>query len=102
MRAAASARRRHLVAVAMTEGAPIFEVAIACEIFGRARPSMPDLGYDLRVCNPPGARVYASPVFASEGPDTYDTLARAAEIIGRRPVAGTHAGTRSVLRLPTP
>src|SRR5260370_24133050 len=81
MTAAASARRRHLVAVAMTEGAPIFEVAIACEIFGRARPGMPDLGYDLRVCNPPGGRVHASPVFVSEAPDTYDTLVRADTVI---------------------
>src|SRR6266851_5592452 len=81
MSAAASARRRHLVAVAMTDGAPIFEVAIACEIFGRARPSMPDLGYDFRVCNPPSGRVYASPVFASEAPDTYDTLVRADTVI---------------------
>jgi AraC family transcriptional activator FtrA len=81
MSATAPVRRRHLVAVAMTEGAPIFEVAIACEIFGRARPSMPDLGYDLRVCNPPGGRVYASPVFASEAPDTYDTLVRADTVI---------------------
>ena len=65
----------------MTEGAPIFEVAIPCEIFGRARPGMPDLGYDLRVCNPPGGHVYASPVFASEAPDTYDTLVRADTVI---------------------
>jgi AraC family transcriptional activator FtrA len=65
----------------MTDGAPIFEVAIACEIFGRARPSMPDLGYDLRVCNPPGGRVYASPAFVSEAPDSYDTLVRADTVI---------------------
>jgi transcriptional regulator GlxA family with amidase domain len=81
MGAAASARRRHLVAVAMTEGAPIFEVAIACEIFGRARPGMPDLGYDFRVCNPPGRHVYASHVFKSEAPDTYETLRRADTVI---------------------
>jgi AraC family transcriptional activator FtrA len=78
---AAPARRRHLVAVAMTEGAPIFEVAIACEIFGRARPGMPDLGYDFRVCNPLSGRVYASPVFVSEAPDTYDTLVHADTVI---------------------
>src|SRR5260221_5576618 len=81
MTAAASARRRHLVAVAMTEGAPIFEVAIACEIFGRARPGMPALGYARRVCNPPGGRFHASPVFVSEAPDTYDTLVRADTVI---------------------
>ena len=81
MSSAAAARRRHLVAVAMTEGAPIFEVAIACEVFGRARPSMPDLGYDFRVCNPPGRQVYASHVFKSEAPDTYDTLRRADTVI---------------------
>jgi AraC family transcriptional activator FtrA len=34
-----------------------------------------------RVCNPPGGRVYASPVFASEAPDTYDTLVRADTVI---------------------
>src|SRR5260370_14728054 len=42
---------------------------------------MPDLGYDLRVCSPPGGRVHASPVFVSEAPDTYDTLVRSDTVI---------------------
>ena len=43
---------RHLIGVAVTAGAPIFELAIPCEVFGRQRPGFPDLGYDLRICTP--------------------------------------------------
>lgn len=38
------------VALAVTEGAPIFDVAIPCEIFGRQRPELPETWYDFRVC----------------------------------------------------
>jgi transcriptional regulator GlxA family with amidase domain len=38
------------VALAVTEGAPIFDVAIPCEVFGRPRPALPDHWYDFRVC----------------------------------------------------
>jgi hypothetical protein len=44
------AMKRHLVAVAVTAGAPIFELAIPCEVFGRHRRGIPDLRYDLRIC----------------------------------------------------
>ena len=50
---------KHTVAVAVTEGAPIFEISIPVEIFGRHRPGMAELGYDVRVCNPESGPVYA-------------------------------------------
>ncbi len=38
------------VALAVTEGAPIFEVAIPCEVFGRPRRDLADPWYDFQVC----------------------------------------------------
>ncbi|MFE2376777.1 helix-turn-helix domain-containing protein [Streptomyces sp. NPDC059398] len=40
----------HRVALAVTEQAPIFELAVACEVFGIDRPDLADPWYDLRVC----------------------------------------------------
>jgi transcriptional regulator GlxA family with amidase domain len=41
---------RHVVAVAVTEHAPIFELAIACEVFGIERTDLVDPWYDFRLC----------------------------------------------------
>ncbi|QQC87278.1 helix-turn-helix domain-containing protein [Streptomyces alfalfae] len=48
----------HRVAVAVTEGAPIFELAVPCEIFGIDRPDLADPWYELRICGTePSTRV---------------------------------------------
>jgi AraC family transcriptional regulator, transcriptional activator FtrA len=38
------------VAVAVTDGIPIFELAVPCEIFGIARPELYDPWYEFRLC----------------------------------------------------
>ncbi|HEX4214245.1 MAG TPA: helix-turn-helix domain-containing protein [Candidatus Dormibacteraeota bacterium] len=38
------------VALAVSEGVPIFEAAIPCEVFGRPRRDLADPWYDFRVC----------------------------------------------------
>ena len=73
--------KRHLIAVAVTAGAQIFELAIPCEVFGRHRPGMPDLRYDLRICAPPGPAVHTSAGFVADTPDGYDLLERADTVI---------------------
>lgn len=73
--------KRHLIAVAVTAGAPIFELAIPCEIFGRDRPGMPDLRYDVRICAPPGPAVHVGSGFLPDTPDGYDVLERADTVI---------------------
>jgi transcriptional regulator GlxA family with amidase domain len=40
----------HVVAVAVTDHAPIFELAILCEVFGIARTDLADPWYELRLC----------------------------------------------------
>lgn len=40
----------HVVAVAVTRSAPIFELAVPCEVFGIARPEIADPWYELRLC----------------------------------------------------
>src|SRR5215468_3748098 len=41
---------RHVLGVVVTDGAPIFELAIACEVFGIERPDLVDPWYDFRLC----------------------------------------------------
>jgi transcriptional regulator GlxA family with amidase domain len=41
---------RHVVAVAVTDQAPIFELAVACEVFGIERTDLVDPWYELRLC----------------------------------------------------
>ncbi len=41
---------RHVVAVAVTDGAPIFELAVACEVFGIERTDLVNPWYDFRLC----------------------------------------------------
>jgi AraC family transcriptional regulator, transcriptional activator FtrA len=40
----------HTVAVAVTSGAPIFELAVPCEVFGIPRPELVDPWYELQLC----------------------------------------------------
>lgn len=72
---------KHTVAVAVIEGAPIFEIGIPVEIFGRIRPGMAPLGYDVRVCNPESGPVHTGGGFLAQGGDTYATLATADTVI---------------------
>ncbi|MEU7530384.1 helix-turn-helix domain-containing protein [Saccharothrix sp. NPDC042600] len=46
------------VALAVVDDMPLFELAIACEVFGPARTDLADPWYELRVCaeNPAGTR----------------------------------------------
>jgi AraC family transcriptional regulator, transcriptional activator FtrA len=51
--------RRHRVGVAVTSGAPLFELAVPCEIFGRHREGLPEPWYELRICAPAQVRTGA-------------------------------------------
>src|SRR6266581_4552704 len=73
--------KRHLVALAVTPDAPIFELGIPCEIFGRHREGLPEPWYDLRICAPPGPPVQVSNGFVPATPYGYDVLAQADTVI---------------------
>ncbi|WP_326855970.1 GlxA family transcriptional regulator [Actinocrinis sp.] len=47
---AVGARKRHVVAVAVTDDAPVFELAVPCEVFGIDRSDLVDPWYELRLC----------------------------------------------------
>lgn len=79
-KAAGNAAGKHTVAVAVTEGAPIFEISIPVEVFGRIRPGMPELGYDVRICNPESGPVSSSGFTALAG-DSYAALLTADTVI---------------------
>ncbi|UED85868.1 helix-turn-helix domain-containing protein [Streptomyces profundus] len=42
--------QRHVVALAVTDGTPDFELAVPCEVFGLDRSDLADPWYELRLC----------------------------------------------------
>jgi transcriptional regulator GlxA family with amidase domain len=70
----------HTVALAVTDGVPIFELAIPCEVFGYPRPGLTDTWYDFRVCAPAGATRIAAG-FAPVTEHGLDSLADADTIV---------------------
>lgn len=72
--------RAHRVAVAVTEQAPIFELAVPCEVFGIDRPELADPWYDLQVCSvDPDTTVAAG--FVASAAATMTELAQADTVI---------------------
>ncbi len=70
----------HAVAVAVMPGAPIFELAVPCEVFGIPRPELVDPWYEFRLCpTEPGATIAGG--FASTSPFGLDELAAADTVI---------------------
>ncbi|PJE97500.1 AraC family transcriptional regulator [Streptomyces carminius] len=70
----------HRVAVAVTEGAPVFELAVPCEVFGINRPDLADPWYELQICAVrPGTRV-AHGFIAQEAHDL-DRLVQADTVV---------------------
>lgn len=64
----------HRVAVAVTPGAPIFELAVPCEIFGIDRPDLVDPWYDLQICSPEPETVVAGGFVAQATGDMNDLV----------------------------
>ena len=73
--------RKHVIGLAVTEGAPVFELAIPCEVFGRLRDGLPEPWYDLRPCAPSTVSTLVSNGFAASEPDGFDALTRADTVI---------------------
>lgn len=69
------------VGLAVTEGAPVFELSIPCEIFGRYRDDLPEPWYELRICAPAPLPAVISNGFAASCADGYEALARADTVI---------------------
>jgi AraC family transcriptional activator FtrA len=73
----------HRVALAVMPGAPVFELAVPCEVFGIPRPELADPWYEFRVCaTEPGAVVgggFTAP--AGPGSDSLGALVTADTVI---------------------
>ena len=69
----------HTVALAVTDGTPLFELAPPTAIFGAPRPEPADDWYDLRLCAAPSARVGGW--FRADTPDGLDALATADTVV---------------------
>ncbi|TDC23373.1 helix-turn-helix domain-containing protein [Streptomyces sp. 8K308] len=94
--------RRHVVALAVTDGLPTFELAVPCEVFGIDRPDIADPWYELRMCaGEPGplrtahGLVVPAP-YGLDGIPTADTVVVAACGVDRAqdPPAGLVAAVR--------
>lgn len=69
-----------VVALALSEGVPLYEIAAPCAIFGTDRTEITGTGwYEFRVCGPPGARV--DRWFRSTSEYTYADLVTADTVI---------------------
>ncbi len=73
--------RQHRVGLAVTEGAPVFELAIPCEVFGRFRDGLPQPWYNLQICAPAGVPTQVSNGFVASEADSYHALTRADTVI---------------------
>jgi transcriptional regulator GlxA family with amidase domain len=69
----------HSVALAVTGGMSLIEVAAPCDIFGMTRPEIADPWYDFRVCAPPSTQVAGW--FRVETPHGLDALVTADTVI---------------------
>lgn len=67
------------VALAVTDGMPLFELSIPCTIFGPGNPEAAGAGYELAVCASPGANVGGW--LRSEAAHTLDDLMKADTVI---------------------
>lgn len=65
-----------VVALALTDGVPLYELAAPCAIFGAPAPRGVEDWYDLRVCSPPGGAA-VDRWFTATTPYTYDDLVTA-------------------------
>jgi transcriptional regulator GlxA family with amidase domain len=68
-----------VVALAVTDGIPLFELAVPAAVFGVDRPDLVDPWYELIVCSSPGARVGGW--FRADTPYGLDELASADTVI---------------------
>jgi len=69
-----------IVALALSDGVPLYELAAPCAIFGTDRTEITGTGwYDVRVCGPPDARV--DRWFRSAAEHTYEDLVAADTVI---------------------
>ena len=68
-----------VVALAVTDGIPLFELAVPTAVFGVDRPDLVDPWYELIVCSTPGARVGG--FFRADTPYGLDELTRADTVI---------------------
>ncbi|MEV0222419.1 helix-turn-helix domain-containing protein [Streptomyces sp. NPDC050704] len=67
------------VALGVTDGMTLFELAIPCTIFGPGNPEAAEAGYELKICAAPGARVGGW--LRSETPHGLEDLAEADTVI---------------------
>ncbi|MFG2084656.1 MULTISPECIES: helix-turn-helix domain-containing protein [unclassified Spirillospora] len=73
------------VAVAVTEGVPIFELAIPCEVFGYHRPGLTTSWYDFRVCAAAGLDLCLHIVRTDHGAAVAGALAKRLVMPAHRP-----------------
>ncbi|WP_040840085.1 helix-turn-helix domain-containing protein [Nocardia brevicatena] len=69
------------VAVALVDDMPLYEIAIATEVFGPSRADLADPWYELRVCASASASVHTEAGFVMPTPYGFDELVRAETVI---------------------
>lgn len=72
---------RHNVAVAVTAGAPIFELAVPCEVFAIPRPELADPWYEFRLCAAGPGETTVAGGFRLRPHDSLEDLAAADTVV---------------------
>jgi transcriptional regulator GlxA family with amidase domain len=78
---ATNSTRQHTVAVAVTDGAPIFELAVICEVFGIQRIDLVDPWYEFRLCAAEPGPIRIAAGLTLETPYGLDELVSADTVI---------------------
>ncbi|MBA2950897.1 helix-turn-helix domain-containing protein [Streptomyces himalayensis] len=72
---------QHVVAVAVTDAAPTFELAVPCEVFGVDRSDITDPWYDLRLCAAEPGPLRTTAGLSLETPYGLDDLVEADTVV---------------------
>jgi len=80
----------HVVAVAVTDSIPVFELAVACEVFGLDRSDIVDPWYELRLCAGEPGPLRSAAGLAVHTPFDLDDLVAADTVV----VSGVNRGTQ--------
>lgn len=72
---------RHVVGVAVTDGAPAYELAVPCEVFGLDRSDLADPWYELRLCAAQPGPLTTAPGLLLQSPYGLGDLAEADTVL---------------------
>ncbi|GAB3979830.1 helix-turn-helix domain-containing protein [Actinoallomurus acanthiterrae] len=72
---------RHVIGLAVTDGTPVFELAVPCEVFGTDRSDLVDPWYELRICAAQPGPLYTTAGLKIDTPYGLESLVDADTVV---------------------